>query len=197
MPVIRATGRGEPLANLRTQLSEALVKELMGETTPKGPLIFEIPTARSDEIDVVVVWEAWRSLSPGERTDIIRNAYKQYGLELSDAIQSLDSTNAPRGPIGPRVAKIAIGTTWDQALAEGLLPYSVQPQVGSSDRIDLGSLRYLMIEAGAVERPEGLQLRFPDARLAADAQARLCEQMPAAHWAIVEEVGSVESWQGQ
>ena len=194
MPVIRATGRGESVANLRNQLSEALVKELRGDGTRNGPLIFEIPTGRNDEIDVVVVWEAWRSLTPGDRTDVIRRAYEQYGRELSDAVRSLDPTNTQRYPVGPRVAKISIGTTWDQALADGILPYSIQPRVGSNDQIDLAFLRHLMIEAGAIERPEGVQLRFPDRKLASEAHARLCEQMPEAHWSIVEESGSPDSW---
>ena len=63
------------------------------------------------------------------------------------------------------------------------------PQCGHSvdrDRLDPEDLQLLMIEAGAIWTPFGVQHRFPNQEMAADAYARLMEEMPVARWSIVK-----------
>ena len=72
------------------------------------------------------------------------------------------------------------------------LPYEIQTQPKSGE-VDFEDMRLLMLEVGAIETPAGVRLRYPNAEMAADAYARLSEEMPEAHWSIVETVGAVNS----
>jgi len=191
MPVIRPSGRGESVPGLRDRLARLLVKELLGEGSRDGPVIFEMATGRGSEVDVVVVWEAWKAIPPADRTAIIREAYAKYGAQLDEVAASLGLAGPPGEPGGPPAAVVAIGATRDEALSQGLLPYLVEPHTRAGE-VDADALRYLMIEAGAIESPAGVQLRFPDARLAADVHARLVSRMPEANWAIAEEAGMID-----
>lgn len=75
MPVIRTAGREEPLATVGEHLADLLVKELMGERSRTGPVIFELPSDRPDQVDVILVWEAWKSLPTDARSEVVSDAY--------------------------------------------------------------------------------------------------------------------------
>lgn len=195
MPVIRTTGEGEPLAPMRNHLVNLLVRELKGEKTHRGPVIFELSTKRPGVVDVYVVWGAWKDLPITDRNAIIRSAYQNYSRIVEDSIQAMEPEERPIPlPLPPTPATV-IGATWEEVAAENLLPYSVQPQARAGEA-DPEDIRLLMFEAGAIETPTGPQLRFPDAQMAADVHARLMQEMPEAHWAVVETVGSIDDWSG-
>ncbi len=190
MPVIRPSGRGEPVPDLRDRLVRMLVKELLGEGSRYSPVIFEMATGRGSEVDVIVIWDAWKIVPPADRTDMIREAYTKYRALLEDTAGHLDPAGPPRDPAGPLASVVAIGATRDEALSQGLLPYLVEPHARPGE-VDQVVLRQLMIEAGAIESATGVELRFPDARLAYDAHARLASRMPEANWAVAEEAGMI------
>ena len=196
MPVIRPTHQGRPLANLREPLVNAIARELTGESTYDGPVIFEMPTGRESEIDVIIVWDAWRAIPPAERSSIIHAAYQKHARNVTDAMISTDQDRIHHQPIVPELPKTAIGATKEESFSSGLLPFGVNP-MARPDEVDPGVLRQLMIEAGGIVSPAGVQLRFPTSQLAADAHDFLMKQMPQGHWGIVETVDSVESWQGR
>jgi len=187
MPVIRPMGQGKPKAKLREVLIERLVAELMGEPTRDGPIIFERRSARG-EIDPLVIWDAWKPVAPQDRTAIIRAAYKKHFNELSNAVYLIDPKRTDQGLDIPRVAEIAIGATWEEALAEGLLPYSIRP-TREPENADRYVLCQLMRESGGVETDDGIELRLPDTELATEALARLMQTLPEYGWEIVEEAG--------
>lgn len=193
MPVIGPSGRGEPRAYLQGQLSDLLVRELMGELTHRGPVIFEIQIGVG-EIDVIVVWDAWRPIPHMDRSLIIRGAYARYAKNLERAFQSIDSSQKT-DQIVPAVRMIT-GATSEEVRAHDLLPYRVEPNIQAGE-VDDEDLEILMREVGAIEMPDGrLELRLPTKQLAAEIHARLMDRMPEAHWSIVENVGTVSGWLG-
>jgi len=191
MPVIRPTGRGEPLATLRGHLAELLAQELLGERSRRGPVIFEIP-AEPDKVDVLVIWEAWKSLPAVDRGAVIRDAYSRYKTTIEGSIHVIDPSKKVSTTLVPAVM-MATGATPDEAITEGLLPCAVSANARAGE-VDFEDVQLLMIDAGAIPTKTGLQLRFPDGRIAADVHARLVEEMPEAHWAIVEQLGTVDDW---
>ena len=69
MPIIRGQARKSTITEeQRRAVAEQLAKELAGETTEHGPVIFEIPLEQEGRIDVLVVWEAWQPFSSTERS---------------------------------------------------------------------------------------------------------------------------------
>jgi hypothetical protein len=197
MPVIRAAGSTEPVALVKKRLTELLVKELLGDRRGRGPVVFEIPAPQTKSIDVIVVWEAWKDLSPEDRISVIRGAYSQFKQTLDRAMQE----GSPEEPVNssvPLPAGIVIGATWKDVEELNLLPYSVVPQVNLDDDDERDFSRLLMFAAGAIENPNGgIQLRFPTEEMASEAQTRLQEEMPDANWAIVRTVGSIDDWSGR
>jgi len=183
MPVIRPTGREQPLATVREHLADLLVKELMGERSRMGPVIFELPTDQPDQVDVIAVWEAWKSLPTEARSEVVRDAYDRFARVLESSIHQIDPSK-PREPLVPTPASVTCAT-WEDLTTFDVLPYKVQPTAGE-DEVDPEDVRLLMIEAGAIWTPSGVQLRFPTKEMATDVYARLMKEMPEARWSIVE-----------
>jgi len=183
MPVIRPAGREQPLATVREHLADLLVKELMGERSRMGPVIFELPTDQPDQVDVIVVWEAWKSLPTEARSEVVRDAYERFARVLESSIHQIDPSK-PREPLVPTPASVTCAT-WENLTSFDLLPYKIQPTAGE-DEVDPEDVRLLMIEAGAIWTPCGVQLRFPIKEMATGVCARLMKEMPEARWSIVE-----------
>lgn len=183
MPVIRPAGRKQPVATVREHLADLLVKELMGERSRMGPVIFELPTDRANQVDVIVLWEAWKSLPSEIRSDIVRDAYRRFATVIESSIHRIDSTKLQE-PLAPAPASVTCAT-WEDLTTLDLLPYRIQPNAGE-DEVDPEDVRLLMMEAGAIWTPLGPQLRFPNQEMAAEAYSRLIEEMPEARWSIVE-----------
>jgi quinol monooxygenase YgiN len=103
MPVIRFT----PTATVfrreeRDAMIAQLAKELAGETTEQGPVVFEIPLEGTEKFDALVVWEKWKDISSPIRSEIILAAYKEKKELVAQPL----------------------GVTYKEAVDQNLLPYS-------------------------------------------------------------------------
>lgn len=173
MPVIKGkSGRQTLDADRRRTLLESLRSELAGTGKSGGPLIFEIPLEPLDKIDVMVVWKDWRGIRSEDRSDLIFEAYGK-----------------------PRRQEIAqaLGVTYDEAMGQNLLPYSVSPLTREGDE-DPDKIRQAMLDLGAMTLPGDLvQLRFPTLPMAEDAHRQLCKQLPRGYWTIIQDVYFADS----
>jgi len=154
----------------RGKLIEQLARELAGEKTSQGPVVFEIPLeSRGTRTDVLVVWDAWKSLSSSDRSDVIAEAYKDSGLNIAQAL----------------------GVTHQEAIEQQVLPYSVLPMIR---RGELGEddVKQAMLAEGGIPLANGkVDLRFPTMALAEEAHRRLTDTIPKGYWSIVQTVGYV------
>jgi len=170
MPVIR----GEPTTNilspeLRESLLRKLASEHAGPGTADGPLIFEIPLGRSDKIDVLVVWKEFEDLRSEDRTELILDAYNEQKDKIS----------------------LAMGVTYQEAIGQQLLPYTVIPMTRRGGGVDPAELRKAMLDEGGIPlSDEKVDLRFPTMAMAEAAHRRLIERLPGVYWSIIEGVAS-------
>ncbi len=183
MPVIRPGGRKEPVATLCEHLSDLLVKELIGERLRMGPVIFELPTDEPDRVDVIVVWEAWKSLKVETRSEVVRDAYGRFRKTLESSVHYIDSAKSHR-PLAP-APRVITCATWEDLAGVDLLPYKIEPTAKEGE-FDAEDARLLMMDVGAIWTPSGAQLRFPTKDMASGALAQLNAEMPEARWSIVE-----------
>ena len=129
-----------------------------------NPVVFEIPFTGT-RYEVVVVWSRWKDVQPDERTDIINEAYRSSGRQL-DIAQ-------------------AMGSTYDEAIGDRLLPYAVHPHAREGEA-DFNELHKAMLEEGAIDLGEDkVDLRFPTKRMAETALERLQKNHPKGHWGLV------------
>ena len=177
MPVIRPAGRKQPLATVRDHLADQLLEELMGERSRMGPVIFELPTDQANQVDVIVVWEAWKSLPTEARSQVVRVAYQRFAKVLESSIHQNDPSK-PMDLLVPSPASVTCAT-WDDLTTLDLLPYKIQP-TAAEDAFDPDDARLLMIEVGAIWTPFGVQLRLPNREMATDVHTRLMTEMPEA-----------------
>lgn len=170
MPVIRGISKSAPLASERRRtLSDELVAELSGKSSPDGPIIFEIPLEQSDKIDVIVVWNAFDGIRAEDSTALILDAYNDRKDRIS----------------------LAMGVTYREAIAQHLLPYTVVPMMRRG-QVDPAALNKAMLDEGGVALLNGrVELRFPTMAMAEEAQQRLAERLPGGYWSILETVGQV------
>lgn len=168
MPVIR--GEAQPsavTAEQRQKVAEQLAKELAGEQTPDGPVIFEFPFEQADRIDVLVVWDAWKRFPSTDRSDLILEAYQGSNVQIAQAL----------------------GVTYQEAIEQQVLPYAVVPMIRQGD-IDEETVRNAMLAEGGFALESGnVDLRFPTMSLAQQAHKRLTDKMPKEYWSIFETVG--------
>jgi hypothetical protein len=167
MPVIRGEQTSAILKpEYRKALVESLRKELSGKPVAEGPVVYEIPLG-DDRIDVLVVWQVWRSIRASDRSAIIMDAY---------------------GPKTKNIAQ-ALGVTYEEALDQQLLPYAVVPIVrpGEADETEL---RRVMRAEGAFSLfGDKLDLRFPTMEMAEFALRKLAKKMPNGYWSVVQTFG--------
>jgi hypothetical protein len=173
MPVIRGQAQVSDItAEQRKQVAEQLAKELSGQQTPNGPVIFEIPFEERDRIDVLVVWDAWRPFSSTDRSTMILDAYKTTGSKS-------------------QIAQ-ALGVTHQEAIEQQALPYAVVPMVRRGE-INEEEVKKAMLAEGGFALPNGkVDLRFPTMPLAEEAHKRLADVLPRGYWSIVQTVGYLE-----
>lgn len=170
MPVIR----GEAIARVitteqRRGVVDQLSKELSGEITPDGPVIFEIPFETSEKFDVLVVWDAWEPFGSEDRSNIILEVYKERKEMIAQAL----------------------GVTHGEAIEQQVLPYAVIPMV-RREEVDSEKLKRVMIIEGGFALKNGkVDLRFPTMSLAEEAHRRLSDEMPTGYWSIVQTAASI------
>jgi hypothetical protein len=169
MPVIRGEQATAPLKpEYRKAIVDSLRKELSGKPVPEGPVVYEIPLG-DERLDVLVVWQAWKSIRASDRSAIITDAY---------------------GPNAKNIAQ-ALGVTYEEALDQQLLPYAVVPMIRPGEA-DEGELRRLMRAEGAFCLfGDKLDLRFPTMEMAEVAHRKLTKKMPKGYWSVVQTFGPV------
>jgi hypothetical protein len=170
MPVIRLPVTSKVFKGEQRQaLIEQLTKELKGEPTAKGPVIFEIPLDQTENIDVLVVWEAWKDVPSEIRSAIILEAYKEKKDKISQAL----------------------GVTYQEAIDQHVLPYAVQPITRSAE-VDPRVLKAAMLKNGGIALDgDKVDLRFPTLAMAEDAHRKLCDELPKGYWSIVQSVNPI------
>jgi hypothetical protein len=172
MPVIRGKQTTTALsAMIRASLLELLQQE-RANATLNGPVIFEIPLDQSDKMDVMVIWDRWEGIRSEDRSELIRDAYK----EEKDRIA------------------LALGVTYQEALQQQLLPYAIV-SMAKREEIDVAEIRDAMLEEGAMPvSADKAELRLPTMAMARAAHQRLWERLPKGRWSIVETAAEIPSW---
>jgi hypothetical protein len=170
MPVIRGQGTFTVIpAEQREKLVEQLQKELSGEVTPNGPVIFEIPFEQLDKFDVLVVWDVWKPIRSEDRSEIILSAYQEKKTKIAQAL----------------------GVTYHEAIEQQVLPYAVVPMVRPGE-VDFEMLKKEMIVEGGIALPNGnVELRLPTMALAEQAHRKLVSRLSNGYWSIVQTVSPI------
>jgi hypothetical protein len=170
MPVIRGETSENAVSDIqRRAVAEQLTREISGEVTPNGPVVFEIPLHHSGKMDVLVVWDAWLPFDSEDRSDIILQAYKADQDKIAQAL----------------------GVSYQEALEQQVLPYAVLPMARRGEA-DEEELKRLMIAEGGFPLPLGkVDLRFPTMALAEKAHRRLADRLPKGYWSIVQNVAPI------
>jgi hypothetical protein len=162
MPVIR--GQPNKIAvepEARARLLEKLKKELQGESTSNGPIIFEIPFNEMDRFDVLIVWDEWGKLRSEDRTNLILDAYGERQFQIVQAL----------------------GLTMDQAIEEGRLPYRLE--CNNPGTSSVSEIHEAMIALGGFSfNDKKVELRVPSFGIAQEIQRKLGSRLPGSQWGI-------------
>jgi hypothetical protein len=168
MPVIR----GQPQVSAvtveqRQEVAQQLARELAGERTLSGPVIFEIPIGQKSLIDVLVVWNAWEPFNSTDRSEMILDAYKPLKFQIAQPL----------------------GVTYHEAIEQQVLPYAVVPMIRRGEIGEEDVKNAMLAEGGFVLENGRVDLRFPTMPLAEQAHKRLTDALPKGYWSIVQNVG--------
>lgn len=167
MPVQRST-RSAP--GRHRGFVDRLVAQFRDGRPRRQPILLEDRIGRSDSLTVTVIWDGWDKLEPGDRSDLILEAY-----------QALDPATADR-------IAVVQGLTMREAISRGVLPFRIETTCKLGDPASSDQLRQALLDEGAIESPNGLELRFRTQDEAKRAYVRLLERIPGPHWVIVHEV---------
>jgi hypothetical protein len=140
-----------------------------------GPVVLlENRIAQTKSVHLVVIWDAWKDLSPTDRSKVILDA----------------SARAKRAP-GATIT-VAMGLTSEEALRMGFLPYSIVTNWRQGDNVSVGELETAMGGAGGVMVRVGssTQLRFATLEQAEDAYRYLSQKVSGPYWAIVQDTSN-------
>lgn len=169
----------------RAELTDRLLTALTDQSSTGGPVVFEIPIDRSDTYHVIVVWDRWAEVPPGDRSEIIAEAYRE-----------LDETGLDE-PISEKITT-SLGVTPQEAVDYGLLPYVVQPHHIVQSYLSLRDPRLseileTILAEGAIETPDDLELLLPTMPMAQRACDRLRDLTarldPEIRWMILQSPG--------
>lgn len=168
-----AIAKKDDAAQRRTQALVNALSAVLRQPDPpqREPLVTENQIAQTKSIHVAVIWDAWKDLSPTERSKVILDAY----------------TNAKR--LRGSTITVAMGLTSEEALRMGFLPYSIVTTRRQGDKASPDELARVMAGAGGIVVKVGssTQLRFATLEQAEDAYRHLSQQLPGPYWAIVQE----------
>jgi hypothetical protein len=124
----------------------------------------------------MVVWQEWNDVPSADRANIILEAYDDQRDHLVQAI----------------------GATYDEAVAQHLLPYRMVsvldrpkkflslmcPTAQAQSDLRNAIRSALLQEPGARQVGDRIDLRFPTKEMAEQAQLRLLEKVPSGYWFI-------------
>ena len=152
------------------RLVDALADRLRGPLSLDEPFVLQSRVPQTSSRHAVVIWNAWRSLSPRARSAVILDAYDESGVLDGD------------------VVRVAMGLTHDEAYRLGYLPFQVValPGVGRAQaKKALNAVGGARIRVGPA-----VQVRFPSEGQAVEALRHLLDDLPGSHWVIRQEVAS-------
>ncbi|MCI0681634.1 MAG: hypothetical protein L0Y71_05990 [Gemmataceae bacterium] len=154
-----------------------LTQELKSPSPGPQPLILEEEVSSTRSRHVRVIWDQWKKLREEERTDVILEAYKQAeGKDFADQIT------------------IASGLTGPEALALGLLPWTVEPILSRRDGYSIEDYGRAISEEekrsvlGVGSAKKYGHLRYARKEDAEDAIRRLRTSLPKSSWTIAQDV---------
>ncbi|HTW94851.1 MAG TPA: hypothetical protein VMD30_08670 [Tepidisphaeraceae bacterium] len=156
---------------------DELAGALQRPKPPQGePLIVENQIAQTKSMHVVVIWDAWKDMSPTERSKVILDAFAK-------ARRARDTT-----------ITVAMGLTNEEALRMSFLPYSIVTTRRQRDDVSLDELAKAMSGVGGIIVKVGtsVELRFATLEQAEDAYRLLSQKVPGPYWAIVQEQPAAE-----
>jgi hypothetical protein len=153
-----------------------LAEELRHSHESGQPRIEELTFPKTGTIHVTVLWDRWDPLADEERAVCILQAYEQVeGAAFRDRIG------------------LAVGLTFPEARASGLLPFRVIPAVRPDDRVTLEQCVAAMKQLGAstLEQPDWPLLGFATFDEAEACVRRLRQELPGSDsvWLVEQEVG--------
>ena len=178
MPVVRI-GTTTPTRLLNTETRASLLGTLKSEIaspSPDGPVIFEIPMG-SEFLDILVVWKEWLGVRSEDRSALIFEAYSDKQRAISQAL----------------------GVTYDEAMRQQLLPYSIVSLIEENETTALSvcqgdhreiakrldRIRNVKHNNGGIVLPDGsVELRFPDRAMAISALQDLLRESHELYWTI-------------
>ena len=143
---------------------------------PERPAIYEDEIPYASAVHVLVVWDRWQDVPHASRGGIILEAYKQ--------------VDAPEG----RTDSLPRRSDLRRARLGGHLPYSVQPTIRPTDRVDTEDVKAAMLELGGRRTFTGVELRFPFLSLAEAAMKSLQARFGEGTFCIAQEGGPVSDW---
>jgi hypothetical protein len=158
----------------KADLAKRLAKELQGNSDFGQPLIYE-QNFETGKARVTVIWDAWEGVPLQERTATILRSYEM-----------VEGAKAPE-----RVA-LAIGLTFPEAHAAGMLSFQIIPAIRKGDPVSAEEATRAMLDMGGstLFKPDTVQLRFSTTEEAERAKRRLVEHFPGSDdvWIIHREV---------
>jgi hypothetical protein len=145
-------------------------------SVPGEPLVMENRIAQTKSVHIVVIWDAWNELSPGERSKIILDAYSKARRAHGATVTS------------------AMGLTSEEARRRGFLPYRIVTTRRQGDKVSLGELAKAMDDVAGIVVKVGSsrELRFATQEQAENAYRHLSQKVPGPYWAIVQEQLAVD-----
>ncbi len=124
--------------------------------------MFEIPLAQPDQFDVMIVWNEWEGVRSEDRTQLIKEAYKDKADDLA----------------------LALGVTYNEAIEQGVLPFRVRLRFGPQPKFTEEEVRTAVLSVGGFPRPDGIELRFPTRTTAEEAVQQLNQLLPGMDWVV-------------
>ena len=152
----------------------SIAKALRDEAQDDPPVIFEISTGGSDAFEVIVIWDRWSGINPGNRMGMVMEAYRRLATSSLDVLDE------------DKISTVLPLMVYE-AIEMGIVPYEVQHNLQPTD-MNYEGVRRLMKESGAIEIARWTGLRLPTLQMAKEAKARLERETqamtPRVEWRI-------------
>jgi hypothetical protein len=176
--------RSRPSSTLESgkgELVDAVAKAIKDEGSEDGLVIFEVLSGSTNFAEIVVVWDRWSGIPADIRSKMVMEAYQHVSAQSSDALS-------------PDQISTILPLTVDEAMEMGVLPYGVQCNVLQDDS-RYAELKTLLRKEGAIDTPDGTELRLPTLAMAKEARDRLQsateDWQPPVHWQISKQAGRI------
>ena len=176
--------RSRPSATLESgkgELVDAVAKAIKDEGPEDGLVIFEVLSGGTNFAEIIVVWDRWAGIPADIRSKMVVEAYQHVSAQSPEALSAEQiSTVLP--------------VTVDEAIEMGVLPYGVQCSLLQNDT-RYTELKTLLRKEGAIETPDGIELRLPTLAMAREARDRLQSAtqnwQPPVHWQVSKQAGRI------